>query len=55
LIVIGSEALTVEGFTVHLTRREAPPPLADPLHWVISALVVLATGLHAVVGAAPPP
>jgi hypothetical protein len=55
LIVIGSEALTVDGFTVHLTRREAPPPLAEPLHWVMSALVVLPFGLQAVVGSVPPP
>ena len=41
--------------TVHLTRPEPPPPLADPLHWVTVAEVVDPIGLHITVGWVPPP
>jgi hypothetical protein len=41
--------------TLHCTRVLAPPPLAEPLHCVTVALVVLATGAQTTVGCVPPP
>lgn len=41
--------------TVHCTRRVAPPPLPEELHWLMAALVVLSLGEQSVVGSAPPP
>ena len=41
--------------TSHSTRRVAPPPLPEVLHWVTVALVVLPVGTQSTVGAIPPP
>ena len=53
LMVIGNADTTP--VTSHLTRIDPPPPVADPLHCVTVAPVVLATGAHTVVGWVPPP
>lgn len=46
LIVIGIEAVTVDGVATEQTAVE-PPPVAEPLHWVTVAPDVLAgNGLH---------
>jgi hypothetical protein len=53
LIVTGSAV--APPVTLHFTRVDAPPPVAEPLHWVTVAPVVLATGAHNSVGCVPPP
>ena len=55
MIVTGSAAVDVDGVTVHRTRLDAPPPLPEPLHWVMVAPVVTPIGLQSRVGAVPPP
>jgi hypothetical protein len=46
---------TVEVVTAHFTRMLPPPPLPEPLHWVMVAPLVEPSGLHWVVGWVPPP
>jgi hypothetical protein len=48
LIVTGSAVAAP--VTAHFTRKDAPPPVPEPLHWVTVAFVVLATGAHRTVG-----
>jgi hypothetical protein len=54
LMLIGIAELTVDGSTVQ--RTVPPPPLADPLHWVTVAPVVVAgNGSQSTVPPPPPP
>lgn len=50
LTVTGRAVVSVDGSTLHCTRRVPPPPLPELLHWSMTAPVVLPSGVQEVVG-----